>query len=179
MREATVLRAPSTCLRPSSRLSMMRRSDVRLLLSIAASLLLIGPALCGATCYDEASSSVATYSRRHKIYEVVEGRINVEDQVTLSRTNSAATACFEISTIHNNLHLCWLSGEARKVRANQYFYKDANCEVTLEIQGDVLRLRVRDPEDRKRTWCNPSDTADMACGANTGIDSGNFRMVRK
>ena len=84
----------------------MRRSDVRTLLRLAAALLLIGPSLCAATCNYEALSSAATYARKHKIFEAVDGMTMVEDQVTLWRTNDDATACFEVNTVHNHLHFC-------------------------------------------------------------------------
>jgi len=140
----------------------------------AALLLLCAHAFAG-TCEDGAEKALptdaVTYVQKHKVLESVDGPTSVEDTVRLWRRDEDSL-CFAVDTVHTYMHLCSLSGQAKRIRSNVYGFSDENCKVEIEVTPKQVSLRVTDPTDSKRGLCNPSEA--FGCGANTAIESGAF-----
>lgn len=120
---------------------------------------------------------VVGYARAHQVHHAYEGTRMANDSLLLwDRTEKAM--CFHFQTIHTNAHLCWLTGSAKKVAPREYEYRDAQCKVRFQVLNGAIRVRVNDPSQPKRHFCNPSDTEQYVCGTNTGIAPGIFRAVK-
>jgi hypothetical protein len=153
----------------------MKSSTTRWPFFAALSVLLLSSPVTAAVCEDGAGESMPSdaviYAQKHKIMEAADGLIPVEDTVRVWGRDPNVL-CFAVNTVHTNVHLCSLSGEARRIRANVYGYADEGCKVEIEVTPRKVSLRVTDPTDPKRTLCNPVEA--FGCGANTAIESGVF-----
>lgn len=145
---------------------------------VGSSLVLCSVQAMGATCGDgsgEVNSGSVEYVQKHKVVEAVDGLTPVKDTVRL-RDRSKNSLCFVVNTIHSNLHLCSLYGEAKHIRSNIYAYSDEGCKVEIQVTPRKVSLSVTDPKDAGRNLCNPVET--FGCGANTAIQSGVFLRTR-
>ena len=116
------------------------------------------------------------YVRKHVVSEVVDRTAVVEDSVRIWSSN-AGSMRFLAQATFSNLHYCELEGEAKRVAPNLYEYSDASCKVRLRILGNKLLLSVKDPTDPKRKECNPLESSQSVCGANTAILTNSFRRI--
>jgi hypothetical protein len=157
----------------------MKPPIARLAFCIALALLHPSSNAFAAVCEEGAGKAIpsdaTTYARRHKIMEAVDGLTLVEDTVRLWRRD-AGSLCFSVDTVHTSLHFCSLSGEAKHIRPNVYWYSDGTCKVEIEVTPKKVSLRVTDSTDRKRDLCNPVEA--FGCGSNTAIQSGIFARKR-
>jgi hypothetical protein len=115
---------------------------------------------------------------RHKVSEVVDGVVSVEDQLVLW-DRQPESLCFFVTTVHRNLHYCWLVGKAERQRTGVYKYEDKSCKVVLEVRNNRVRMNVTDPSEPKSEGCNPENTATFSCGMNTWIPSATYVRERR
>jgi hypothetical protein len=120
----------------------------------------------------------ASFVHRHKVYEVVEGGGFVADQLILW-DRQPESLCFFVTTVHRNLHYCWLVGRAERQRSGTYTYEDKSCKVVLEVRSNRVSMNVTDPSDSKREGCNPEETEAFSCGMNTWIPSATYVRERR
>jgi hypothetical protein len=136
---------------------------------VMASSAIASPCLEGSASPTDAT----VYAFDHKIMVAVEGVTVVQDTVRLWSQTSRAL-CFAIDTVHTNLHVCELSGEAKLVGPDLYRYEDGSCKVEISIGPRRVVLRAIDPRQPGSTMCQPHETSQRVCGANTAISSGTF-----
>jgi hypothetical protein len=111
-----------------------------------------------------------SFVRQHRVYESTDGFVDVVDQLVVWDQQPGST-CFFVTTVHRNLHYCWLLGRAERQRSGTYTYQDDSCRVDLDVSGNRAKMRVTDPTDVKRKGCNPKDSQEFVCGMNTDIPS--------
>lgn len=135
-------------------------------------------------CEVPESSSVPNatiYKLKHQIWEHANGKTNVTDDLSIWDRHDNSM-CFFIEAIDNNAHLCWLQGQAVRVRDNKYQYTDTECVVNFELLDGQMKVRVKDATQIKNDdshFCKPADNERWVCGANGTIKSGTYKFQEK
>jgi hypothetical protein len=115
----------------------------------------------------------ASFVRSHRIDNLTEGEISVQDQLVIWGRQEDSF-CFFLATTHRNLHHCWLRGTATRQSKSTFGYQDDNCKVLFHLSGKRVLMRVGDQSDPTRKGCNPADTNEYSCGMNTWIPTATY-----